>query len=157
MGFRARAILVLGLLLLMPRRSVYAQDQPLRVEVIGDSHHSLDPINISVTNTASMPIDLAVPANILKNREESFRNPLPIDVERHSGDQWVVTKPSGHGGISRTIKPGQTLTFTLGIGGAREHRARVWYVLDRGDPNPPARKPAFGSVLSRVFEILPGA
>jgi hypothetical protein len=155
MAFQPRTILILWLLLLVIPSSVCTQDQPLRVEIIGDSHHSLDPINIIVTNTSSMPIDLAVPSNILKNREESFRNPLPIDVERHTGERWVVTKPSGLGGISRTIKPGNTLTFTLGVGGAGEYRARVWYVVDHGDPSPPARKPVFGSIVSERFQILP--
>jgi hypothetical protein len=155
MAFRLRTILIFSVLLWAVPGSVYPQDHPIRVKVIGESHHNFDPINITVTNTSSVPIDLAVPANILKNHNESFRNPLPIDVERHSGDRWVVTRPSGHGGISRTIKPGQTVTFTFGVSGVGKYRARVWYVVDHGDPNPPERKPTFGSVLSGPFEIIP--
>jgi hypothetical protein len=154
MAFRLRFILISSVFLLTVPGSVYPQDQPILVRVIGESHHNFDPINITVTNTSSAPIDLAVPANIMKNHKESFRNPMPIDVERYSGDRWVVTRPSGHGGISRTIKPGQTVTFTFGVSGVGKYRARVWYVVDHGDPNPPGRKPTFGSVLSEPFEIL---
>jgi hypothetical protein len=132
---------------------VYPQDDPLRVEIMGESHASLEPIEVVVTNISSRPVDLAVPLNILTKGKESFRSPLPIDVERHSGYAWVVTKPEGHGGIGRTIKPGRTLRFRLGVSGVGEYRARVWYVVDHGDPGPPARKPIFGSVLSGPFRI----
>jgi hypothetical protein len=148
-----RATLIAVALCLVIPSLVYPQDQPLRVEVIGDSRGSLDPIDVTVTNISSRSIDLAVPANIVKSRRESFRNPLPMDVERHSGGTWVVTRPRGTAGVSRAIKPGQTLTFRLGVGGAGEYRVRVWYVVDHNGPYTPKQKPNFGSVLSRPFEI----
>ena len=147
-------LIALALSLVIPSL-VYPQDQPLRVEVIGDFHGSLDPIDVTVTNISSRSIDLAVPANIVKSLRETLRNPLPMDVERHSGGAWVVTRPSGHAGVSRAIKRGQTLTFRLGVGGAGEYRVRVWYVVDHDGPYTPKQKPSFGSVLSRPFEIHP--
>ena len=98
-----------------------------------------------------MSIDLAVPANVLRNKE-TLRNPLPMDVEKHTGNRWVITRPDGHGGVGRTIKPGQTLTFTFGISGTGEYRVRIWYVVDPGDP--PNRKPVFGSAVSEPFQII---
>jgi hypothetical protein len=155
MSFRPSIVLIFAASLLMAPEVVRGQDQFLRVEVVGDSHPNFDPITIRVTNTRSMNTDLVIPANVLKNPKESFRNPLPVDVEKHAGNNWIVTRANGHGGVGRTMRPGQTLTFTLGISGVGEYRVRVWYVVDHGDPSPPRRMPVFGSVVSESFQVIP--
>ncbi len=154
MSFRLQIALKAAVLILALPQFVCAQD-PLRVEVVGTSHPNLDPITVRVTNITSRSMDLPVPYNVLKNAKESFRNPLPIDIERLEDGEWVTCRPlTGHG-VSREIKPGKTIEFTLGILGPGQYRARVWYTIDHGDPNPPKRNPLFGSVISQPFSVTP--
>jgi hypothetical protein len=154
MSFRLQLVFKAAVLILALPQFVSAQD-PLRVEVVGSSHTSLELIAVRVTNLTSRSMDLPVPYNVLKNAKESFRNPLPVDIEKLEGGEWVTCRPlTGHG-VSREIKPGKTIEFTLGILGAGKYRARVWYTIDHGDPNPPKRNPVFGSVISQPFSVTP--
>jgi hypothetical protein len=154
MSFRLQFVLKAAVLILALPQFVCAQD-PLRVEVVGSSHPNLEPIIVRVTNITSKSIDLPVPYNVLRNAKESFPNPLPIDIERLEGDEWVTCRPlTGHG-VSREIKAGKTIEFTLGILGPGQYRARVWYTIEHGDPTPPKRNPVFGSVISQPFSVTP--
>lgn len=156
MSFRLRVVFKAAFLILALPHFVCAQD-PLHVEVVGSSHPNLEPITIRVTNTTSKSIDLPVPYNVFKNAKESFRNPLPVDIEKLEGDEWVTCRPLTGNGVSREIKAGKTIEFTLGILGAGQYRARVWYTIDHGDPNPPKRKPVFESVISQPFSVTPNS
>lgn len=150
---RLQAAIKVGVLLLFWQSLAWAQ-QPLRVEVPGTSHANLAPIIVRVTNLTVHPIALPVPYNVQKNAKENFRNPLPIDIEKFKNGKWILCEPlKVGGGTGRTIGPGKTFDFTLGVLGAGQYRARVWYTIDPG--NPPATKPAFGSVVSQPFTVTP--
>jgi hypothetical protein len=154
MRFRLQVAFKAGILLLVSQHFVSAQE-PLRVEIVGSSHPNLAPIVVRVTNVTLQSLDLPVPYNVQKNARESFRNPLPIDVEKFENGDWVACRPLKQNGIGRKIGPGKTIEFTLGVLGAGQYRARVWYTIDHGDPSPPARSPVFGSVVSQPFSVLP--
>ena len=154
MRFPAQITLKAAILFLISLQSVHAQE-PLHVEVVGTSHPNLAAIVVRVTNITPQPIELPVPYNIQKNAKDNFRNPLPIDVEKFENNKWVPCPPVTRGGISRTIEAGAKLEFTLGVLGAGQYRARVWYTIDHGDPGPPKRRPAFASVVSQPFSVTP--
>lgn len=154
MRFRLQVVFKAGILLLVSQQFFLAQE-PLRVEVVGSSHPNLAPIIVRVTNVTPQSIDLPLPYNVQKSARENFRNPLPIDVEKFENAKWVPCRPLKSGGIGRKIGPGKTIEFILGVLGAGQYRARVWYTIDHGDPNPPARSPVFGSVVSQPFSVLP--
>src|SRR5277367_3123209 len=133
MRFPAQITLKAAILFLISLQSVHAQE-PLHVEVVGTSHPNLAAIVVRVTNITPQPIELPVPYNVQKNAKDNFRNPLPIDVEKFENNKWVPCPPVTRGGISRTIEAGAKLEFTLGVLGAGQYRARVWYTIDHGDP-----------------------
>src|ERR1700693_1904050 len=102
MSFRLQIVFKAAALILVLPQFVCAQD-PLRVEVVGNSHPNLEPITVRVTNITSKSIDLPIPYNVLKNAKESFPNPLPVDIEKLEGDEWIKCRPlTGHG-VSRDI------------------------------------------------------
>jgi hypothetical protein len=150
---RLQAAAKAGILLLFSQQFIWAQP-PLRVEVLGTSHPNLAPITVRVTNLTAHSIDLPVPYNVQKNARENFKSPLPIDIEKFENGKWLPCRPlKMGGGTSRTVGPRKTREFTLGVLGAGRYRARVWYTIDRG--NPPARRPASGSVVSQPFSVTP--
>jgi hypothetical protein len=154
MRFPAQIAFTAAILFLSSQQILHAQE-PLRVEVVGTTHANLAPIVVRVTNITPQAIELPVPYNVQKNAKDNFQNPLPIDVEKLEKNKWVPCPPVTRGGIGRTIEPGTTLEFTLGVLGAGQYRARVWYTIDRGDPGPPKRRPVFGSVVSQPFSVTP--
>jgi hypothetical protein len=139
---------ILAVIMLFPR--IVAAQDPLRVEVLSDKNWNWEPTTVKITNISNDFIELAIPLNYDTKSLERTVNPLPMDVERHDGEKWLISPPAVD--ISH---PGQTVRFKFAVaGGAGEYRARVWFFVSHGDPEPPWHPPKFGSAVSNTFEVV---
>jgi hypothetical protein len=144
--------------MLFSARSLPAQG-PLQVEVLSEMAWNWELTAVKIKNISPAPVELAVPVNESINPHESSVNPLPMDVERHDGQNWNPCRPGGSYSIRqmprKTLKPGETAQFKFAVGGGPgEYRVRVWYFLNYGDPGPPWHPPQFVSALSNTFQVI---
>ena len=126
--------------------------------MLGPTHRNWDAITVRVKNITNQGITLAIPFNVAADGSDTVL-PIPIDVERKEGADWKICLPSVHRlpspNMSLNIQGKEMRTFLFGISGPGQYRVRVWYVADPGDPGLPKRLPAFRSVLSQPFVIVP--
>jgi hypothetical protein len=148
---------ILAVIMLFPR--IVAAQDPLSVEVLSDKNWNWEPTTVKITNVSNEFIELAIPVNYDTKSLERTVNPLPMDVERHDGQKWLISPPAVDITLQQSsapnLHPGQTVRFKFAVaGGAGEYRTRVWFFVSHGDPEPPWHPPKFGSAVSNTFEVV---
>jgi hypothetical protein len=157
MNYRSNLGMAAVVIMLFPR--IVAAQGPLRVEVLSDKNWNWEPTTVKITNVSNESIELVIPLNESIESRERTVNPLPMDVERHDGKEWLISPPDVEMSRGRssapTLNPGQSVRFEFAVaGGAGEYRTRVWFFASRGDPGPPWHPPKFGSAVSNTFEVI---
>jgi hypothetical protein len=157
MNYRINLGMAAVVVMLFPR--VVAAQDPVRVEVLSGKNWNWEPTTVKITNVSNESIELVIPVNEGIESRERTMNPLPMDVERHDGKEWLISPPDVE--INRmqssapNLYPGQTVRFEFAVaGGAGEYRTRVWFFVSPGDPGPPWHPPKFGSAVSNTFEVI---